>query len=444
MAAVWWTALKKSLNCKSKDSCDVIKREDSRGSSARGLKKSFLRSPSSLSTSLLRRSGCSRSISNLRDVVIHSGRQKEQRHEAPAVASGCASPRSIGSNDVVNAATHDALLAAAGRGSASGRDLGGTPGRGAWAGGGMPFPHSPFLMRCSTTPLSQRKSPRAMSPLRREGGAGDVAGEVLSPTPGRASCEIGVRCRRCGCRVANDDALEWHHLSNHAVTELVEDDSARGVVEIICMAGWPKPESALDRVERIVKIHNLERSVARYEEFRKAVMARASQLAKKHPRCIADGNELLQFHGTTVSCSLGAGGSSSLCASGRCSVCRIIRHGFSATSREAAADGPGPGVGVFTTSTSKRALEHCIIQETSSDGGEAGEAGTGSSVRHALLVCRVIAGRIHRPMGNLQDVAAQPGFDSFAGKVGADSSVEELYLLNPRALLPCYVVIYKS
>jgi hypothetical protein len=223
-----------------------------------------------------------------------------------------------------------------------------------------------------------------------------------------------------------------------AVTELVEEDSARGVVEIICTAGWPKPESALDRVERVVKIHNAETRVAPYEELRKEVMARAAQPPKKHPRCITDGNELLHFHGTTVSCPLGAGGSSSLCASGRCNACRIIRHGFSATR-----EGRDGGVGVFTTSTSKRALE--CIQETS-DGGAAEEeaAGKGSSVKHAVLVCRVIAGRIHRPTENPQDVAAQPGFDSFAGKVDADSTVEELFLLSPRALLPCYVVIFKS
>jgi hypothetical protein len=224
-----------------------------------------------------------------------------------------------------------------------------------------------------------------------------------------------------------------------AVTELVEEDSARGVVEIICMAGWPKPEAALDYVERIVKIHSAERSVTRYEEFRKTVMGRAAQLPKKHPRCIADGNELLQFHGTTVSCSLGAGGSSGLCASGRCNVCRIIRHGFSSVTRQNK-DG---GVGVFTTSTGKRALE-CIVRETSDDGAGEEAGKDGGSAKHALLVCRVIAGRIHRPLENLQDVAAQPaGFDSFAGKVSGDSTVEELYLVNPRALLPCYVVIYK-
>ncbi|KAK3131106.1 hypothetical protein QOZ80_6BG0502120 [Eleusine coracana subsp. coracana] len=412
MPAVWWTALKKSLNCKSKASCDdVIKRadDDSRGgngSARRVLKKSlFPRSPSS---SLLRRSGCSRTISNLRDVIRSSN---QQQHE------GCASPRSIGSSDVQ---THDALLVAA-RGSASGRDLRTPPPGHGWS----PFQHSPLLMRCSTTPLSQRKSP-----LRREGFA--TAGD-RSPVPARASFEIGLRCRRCGGRVANEDALEWHHLANHAVSEVAEEDSARGVVEIICMAGWPKPEAALDRVERIVKIHSAERRVARYEEFRGAVMARAAQLPKKHPRCIADGNELLQFHATTVSCSLGAAG---LCTSGRCDVCRIIRHGFSVvtTTRE---DGGG---GVFTTSTSRRALEH-VVQD---DGEE--EATEKGSVKRALLVCRVIAGRIHRPLENLQGVAAaQTGFDSFAGKMGPDSTtVEELYLLNPRALLPCYVVIYKS
>ncbi|XP_062227717.1 uncharacterized protein LOC133925998 [Phragmites australis] len=433
MAMVWWMALKKSLNCKSKDSCDVIKRDDSRGGSTRSIKKSFLRpsssSLSSLSSSLLRRSGCSRSVSNLRD-VIHSQYGSSRRQERqPDVPSGCESPRSIGSNDVQNAVTHDVLLAA--RGPSFGRELRmGSPGRGAWAGGGMPFQHSPLLLRCSTTPLSQRKSPRAMSPLRREAGDGN-AGEG-SPIPARASCEVSLRCPHCGGRFANNDALESHHLANHAVTELVDGDSPRRVVELICKAGWPKPEGALDLIERVVKVHNVERSVARHEEFRETVMSRAAKLPKKHPRCIADGNELLRFHGTTISCSLGAGGSHSLCTSGRCNVCRIIRHGFSAT-REAK-----DGVGVFTASTSKWALE--CIQETGAGGGEAGTAG----VKHALLVCRVIAGRIHRPLENLLDVAAQPGFDSVAGKVGADSSIEELYLLNPRALLPCFVVICKS
>uniref|UniRef100_A0A0E0LET1 C2H2-type domain-containing protein n=1 Tax=Oryza punctata TaxID=4537 RepID=A0A0E0LET1_ORYPU len=429
-----WAALKKSLNCKSGDSCGVIERDESQGGVIGGKKSS---SSSAAAAAALRRSGCSRSIANLRD-VIHNQYGGSRRQEVAAAAGDggeCGSPRSIGSNDVLNPVTHDVLLAAGPDAKCELRIS--TPGRGAWAGagGGVLFPHSPLLLRCSTTPVSTRKSPSAMSPLRRAGTVADddeADAEAPSPAPARASCEVGVRCHRCGDRFANHDALESHHLSRHAVTELVEGDSSRKVVEIICKAGWAKTENALGRVERVVKVHNAERSVARFEEFRETVKGKAARLPKKHPRCLADGNELLRFHATTLACSLGAGDSSALCTSGKCNVCRIIRHGFS-TTREVK-----DGVGVFTTSTSKRALE--CIQETF-DGGEAEAANAG--VRKALLVCRVVAGRIHRPLENLQEVAAQPGFDSVAGKVGAYASIEELYLLNPRALLPCFVVICK-
>jgi hypothetical protein len=53
-----------------------------------------------------------------------------------------------------------------------------------------------------------------------------------------------------------------------------------------------------------------------------------------------------------------------------------------------------------------------------------------------LIVCMSIAGRIHRLLDNLR-IAKQTGFNSVADQVGADSSIEELYLLNPSALLPC-------
>ena len=215
----------------------------------------------------------------------------------------------------------------------------------------------------------------------------------------------------------------------------MDGDTASKVVELIYKVGWPNPQVAMDRVERVVKVHNMDRSVGRFKEYMEEVKARAATLPNKHPRCIADGNELLQFHGTTVSCSLGAGGSHSVCASGACNVCRIIRHGFSAT-RESRADGGG----VFTTSTSKRALE-CLQETNAAAGG--GEAGAGG-VKHALIVCRAVAGRIRRPLENPQDAAGQPGFDSVAGQVGADSSIEGLYLLNPSALLPCFVVICKA
>ncbi|KAG8661237.1 hypothetical protein MANES_02G215060v8 [Manihot esculenta] len=87
---------------------------------------------------------------------------------------------------------------------------------------------------------------------------------------------------------------------------------------------------------------------------------------------------------------------------------------------------------IFTTSTSGRAFESIEIFEQD------------PSVRKALIVCRVIAGRVHKPLDNIQEISGQTGFDSLAGKVGLYSNIEELYLLNPRALLPCFVVICKT
>lgn len=209
-----------------------------------------------------------------------------------------------------------------------------------------------------------------------------------------------------------------------AVTELVEGDSSRKIVEIICRTSWSKPETSSNGIERILKVHNMQKVLAQFEEYRELVKIKANKLAKKHPRCLADGNELLRFHGTTVECSLGINGSSSLCTSERCKVCKILRHGFSIKKEI------NGGVGVFTASTSGRALE--AIDENIL-----------VSWRKALIVCRVIAGRVHRPLENVQELIGQSGFDSLAGKVGLYSNIEELYLLNPKALLPCFVVICK-
>jgi hypothetical protein len=221
-----------------------------------------------------------------------------------------------------------------------------------------------------------------------------------------------------------------------AVTELVEGDSSRKIVEIICRTSLLKSESSCIRIERVFKVHNTQRTLARFEEYREAVKLKASKLPKKHPRCLADGNELLRFHGATLSCALGGSGSSSLCASDKCAVCRIIRHGFSAKKEGKA------GVGVFTTSTSGRAFES-IEAPPAAAGDDGADQQLGTTTRRALLVCRVIAGRVHKPLDNLKEFVGQTGFDSLAGKVGPYSNIEELYLLNPRALLPCFVVICK-
>lgn len=427
-----WFSLKRSLHCKSEPS-DVHDPKTRKHLGA-------------ILTRKTGRSGCSRSIANLKDVIHGSKRHMEK-------PPSC-SPRSIGSSEFLNPITHEVILSNSRcelkitsvsgfqdgvGGGGPGADIGGgstyvgtlrpgTPGP-----GGHPTMHyfNPSYRHPSTPP---RKTAAAASCLADREISGFGGGNIIFPNskPTKASLETdangtsSVICHKCGEQFGKWEALESHHLSKHAVTELAEGDSSRKIVEIICRSSWQKSESHCGRIERVLKVHNTQKTLARFEEYRETVKIKASKLPKKHPRCLADGNELLRFYGTTVACSLGMNGISSLCVSDKCCVCRIIRNGFS-TKKELKG-----GIGVFTTSTSGRAFESTEIYEVD------------PSVRKALIVCRVIAGRVHRPLENIREIAGQTGFDSLAGKVGLYSNIEELYLLNPRALLPCFVVICKT
>nr|GMD05203.1 Unconventional myosin-XVB like [Ipomoea batatas] len=384
MPAVW-LSLKKSLQCRSEPA--EVHDPSKKVSSGTRRKTAAVRS------------GCSRSIANLRDVVIN-GSRRYNNGEAPYLQS----PRSIGSNELLNPITHECTLKP------------GTPGPGRVqyrkpGGGGVGSP----TVKGSSGSLSRRV------------GAG-FSGIVPRPKASNGGPEFygfkELSCPKCGEHFSKWDAVESHHLSKHAVTQLVEGDSSRSIVEMICRTSWTssKPDKNNNTgntgMERILKVHNMQKMLARFEEYRETVKIKASKLAKKHARCLADGNELLRFHGTTVECSLGKNGSSSLCNSEKCQVCQILRHGFRVKKG---------GVGVFTASTSRRAVEAIEMK-----GG----------MKRALIVCRVIAGRVHKPVeNNLQELS---GFDSLAGKFGLHSSVEELFLLNPKALLPCFVVICRA
>ncbi|XP_023756624.1 uncharacterized protein LOC111905182 [Lactuca sativa] len=417
MSTVWFS-LKKSFHCKTDSS--VVHDPKSKNH---------------LSTILTRkpgRCGCSRSIANLKD-VINGG---SKRHSENTV--NC-SPRSIGSSDFPNPITHEVILNSSKcELKITGFNGGATADGSTFVGTLLPGTPSP----CANPAMHFKKTPSRKMTERDGNGIGignsghlGVFGKnstFIQKTrhpSGKESEEYsgeGVTCHKCGKQFGKLENLEAHHLSKHAVTELMEGDSSRKIVEIICRSSWIKSDNTSGRIEKILKVHNMPKTLARFEEYRESVKTKASKLPKKHPRCLADGNELLRFYGATIACSLGINGaSSSLCVSDKCCVCRIIRDGFS-TKREIKG-----GIGVFTTSTSGRAFESIEVIEE------------GPDTRKALIVCRVIAGRVHRPLENIREMAGQAGFDSLAGKLGLYSNIEELYLLSPRALLPCFVVICK-
>ncbi|KAL8503174.1 hypothetical protein ACS0TY_022064 [Phlomoides rotata] len=214
-------------------------------------------------------------------------------------------------------------------------------------------------------------------------------------------------CSVCGEIFQTPSLLDLHHSKTHAVSDLTDGDN---IVRIIFKTGWPdkaKPPT----IHRILKIHNPTRITTRFEEYRESVKSGASAAKTKtdDQRCIADGNELLRFYCTTFICDL----HSTICNHQYCSACGIIRTGFSQKMME-------DGITTFPTSwTAHAAIPQDLEDEFSF-----------MHLKRALLLCRVIAGRV----GSVQD----SGFDSVTG-VGFD---DELLVFNPSAVLPCFLIVY--
>ncbi|ONK71001.1 uncharacterized protein A4U43_C04F3700 [Asparagus officinalis] len=223
-------------------------------------------------------------------------------------------------------------------------------------------------------------------------------------------------CPDCGEIFVKAESLELHQSVRHAVSELGPEDTSRNIVEIIFQSSWLKKQTPVCKIDRILKIHNTKKTISSFEAYRDSIKNNASEIsAKKHPRCIADGNELLRFHCTTFRCSLGLDGSSNLCDSiPSCKACGIIRHGVKT-------DDCGR---IQTLATSGRAHDSVkVLME-----GE----------KRAMLVCRVIAGRVKKNQESTEE------FDSVAGVSGVYSNLDELFVFDPKAILPCFVVIYRD
>ncbi|XVE59389.1 hypothetical protein DITRI_Ditri05aG0042800 [Diplodiscus trichospermus] len=235
-------------------------------------------------------------------------------------------------------------------------------------------------------------------------------------------------CTACGEIFQKPHFLEQHRATKHAVTELIDGDSGKNIVRIIFKTGWTDKVKNPE-IHRILKIHNSPKILSRFEEYRELVKAKAARngaAGRRDERCIADGNELLRFYCSTFMCDLGLNGSSSICNQQYCSICGIIKSGFSAKMD-----------GISTLSTSLRA--HAAIPEYVE------EEFKFMNVKRAMLVCRVVAGLVGSEGEDIDKESG--GFDSVIVRgrgSGVHSKVyeEELLVFNPRAVLPCFVIVY--
>ncbi|CAM8881037.1 unnamed protein product [Rhodiola kirilowii] len=229
-------------------------------------------------------------------------------------------------------------------------------------------------------------------------------------------------CPDCGEVFMKAENLETHQAVRHAVSELGPEDTSRNIVEIIFQSSWQKKQMPVCKIDRILKVQNTPKTISNFESYRESIKSKANKTIKKHQRCIADGNELLRFHSTTLQCSLGLNGSTNLCDSiSKCTVCSVIRNGFRLSEK-----------GILTTATSGRADDK--IEDELLGGGRPRMEVRESPKKRAMLVCRVIAGRVKRE--NSEE------FDSVSDGLETYSSLDELYVFDQKAILPCFVVIY--
>ena len=226
-----WFSLKRSLHCKSEPS-------DVHDPKTRKQLATILTKKGGSS-----RSGCSRSIANLKDVIHGSKRHLEK-------PPSC-SPRSIGSSEFLNPITHEVILSnsrcelkitgyggfqeggvgsdGGGGGANNGgvnnsSDLStfvgtlrpGTPGP-----GGHPTMHyfNPSFRTTSTPP---RKSPFHSSDKEGSGlhGVGVLGLHSSTRVPLETDSNVSstVTCHKCGEQFNKWEAAEAHHLSKHAGT----------------------------------------------------------------------------------------------------------------------------------------------------------------------------------------------------------------------------------
>lgn len=175
--------------------------------------------------------------------------------------------------------------------------------------------------------------------------------------------------------------------TSETLTELPDGHPSRNVVEIIFQSSWSSDEFP-GRIEMIFKVENGSRTVTRFEEYREVVKSRAGlnggTCEEEDARCLADGNEMMRFYPVP--------------------------------------DGFNGGAWVYA---GRKGQGLC----TFSGSGEAYVSGGSGGGRRAMMICRVIAGRV--------DDVIRFGSDSVAGRDG------ELFVFDTRAVLPCFLIIFR-
>ena len=73
-------------------------------------------------------------------------------------------------------------------------------------------------------------------------------------------------------------------LYDFAVTGLLQGYFSRNIMEIIFRTSWMKTKIPHGIIKRVLKVHNMQKTLSNFEEFCDMVNSKESKFPKKHPR----------------------------------------------------------------------------------------------------------------------------------------------------------------
>ncbi|XP_076938466.1 uncharacterized protein LOC143606655 [Bidens hawaiensis] len=205
----------------------------------------------------------------------------------------------------------------------------------------------------------------------------------------------------------DNEEYSHHHTRNcfPGKTILAIGDPSRNVIEMIFRSTTTDTKKYSIKIKQVLKLNNSKETLERFEKFREEVKNKACDHQNKHPRNIVDGNEKLMFYGTKLTHSKRFG-MSKLCKD---NICSIINAG---------SYDPKKKTGIWLTTKS----QDVIIANANVEMMK-GEM--------AIVVCRVISGRI-------MNDTDEDEYDSIEGV-----RPNYLFVKDPSAILPCFVIILK-
>ncbi|KAH7844118.1 hypothetical protein Vadar_024544 [Vaccinium darrowii] len=264
-----------------------------------------------------------------------------------------------------------------------------------------------------TSKLIGIRLPEKLRKERREiFGKGNSPGEIVHPMEEEREYEVIFR---------QNHLHNPYYVPSCTQIELDTSDPSRKIIEMIFQAASTYPSQQCRKTKKVFRVNNSAETVERFERYREVVKTRAREQHKRHLRSTVDGNELLQFYGTTMNCFRGRKPRTvprAACKDLTCRVCRLIQSGFN------------------TAYTRKNGIQLSTSSEELSE--DMIKLIKGRNVTRAVIVCRMIAGTV---VNAVNARSRHEEYDSI--KVQGDhSKSDHLIVQDPSAVLPCFVVIF--